>query len=316
MATMLADPVAPAGNATAAAQQLRTTMAAVRLSISWLGTRKTLGQQQRTQAAESFGAEGDYVSAAKKLLDTKHPALKAVTTVKNKAVQLWKGLSLPYPEAGIRLIRQNDVELFGARMTDVQAELEEAVWRLDEHYTELKSAARERLGSLYDESDYPASLRGLFRIDFDFPSVEPPDYLRQLSPELYQQECQRVAARFDEAVELAERAFAEQLTGLVSHLAERLSGQQDGKPKVFRDSAVENLTEFFQRFRRLNVRSDDQLDHLVDQCQQIVGGVEPQTLRDNQVLRQSVATELGEVRQVLDELLVDRPRRNILRQPR
>jgi hypothetical protein len=77
---------------------------------------------------------------------------------------------------------------------------------------------------------------------WDFPSVEPPDYLRQLHPDLYAQECHRVRARFDEAVKLAEEAFLVELAQLVSHLCERLSGSDDGKPKVFRDSAVTNLT--------------------------------------------------------------------------
>ena len=51
-------------------------------------------------------------------------------------------------------------------------------------------------------------------------------------------------------------------------------------------------------------------------CQQIVQGVQPQSLRDDQALRQTVAEELGQVESVLDSLLVDRPRRNILRRPR
>ena len=48
---------------------------------------------------------------------------------------------------------------------------------------------------------------------------------------------------------LAEETFTAELAKLVSHLTERLSGQDDGKPKVFRDSMIENLTEFFGRFR-------------------------------------------------------------------
>ncbi len=63
----------------------------------------------------------------------------------------------------------------------------------------------------------------------------------------------------------------------------------------------------------MNVRSNDQLDQLVADAQQIVQGVQPQQLRDNQGLRQHVATELSRVQSVLDGLLVDRPRRNILR---
>jgi hypothetical protein len=156
----------------------------------------------------------------------------------------------------------------------------------------------------------------MFQVTWGFPSVEPPDYLRQLNPEVYRQECERVAGRFDEAVQLAEAAFVEELQSLVSHLTERLSGQTDGKPKVFRDSAVENLTQFFERFRELNVRGNEQLDELVGQCQQVVSAVEPQLLRDNQGLRESVSHELSQVQSVLDDLLVDRPRRNILRRPR
>ena len=42
----------------------------------------------------------------------------------------------------------------------------------------------------------------MFSIDWDFPSVEPPDYLQQLNPQLYEQECDWVQQRFDEAVRL------------------------------------------------------------------------------------------------------------------
>jgi hypothetical protein len=187
---------------------------------------------------------------------------------------------------------------------------------LAEHYHQLKEAARLRLGRLFNSADYPPSLSGLFELTFEFPSVEPPDYLRQLSPQLYEQEAQRVAARFEQAVQLAEQAFVDELAKLVAHLTERLSGNEDGKAKVFRDSAVENLHEFFERFRRLNVRSSQQLDDLVSQAQQITQGVSPHALRDSQALRQEVATQLSGVQSVLDGLLVDRPRRNILRRPR
>ena len=302
--------------ATTPAEQLRTTMAAMRLSFTWFGTRKTLSPDQKARAAESFGAEGSYLSAGKKLIDVKHPAFRAVSAVRNRAVSYFRGMSLPYPEPAIRLVRQDRLEGITERMREFEQELDRSVANLDRAYGFLKSAARERLGSLYNEGDYPASLRGLFSMEVDFPSVEPPDYLRQLNPALYEQECQRVQARFNEAVELAEQAFCEELAKLVSHLTERLSGTEDGKPKIFRDSAVENLTEFFERFRSLSIGSSEQLDRLVGDARRVVRGVRPQHLRDDQSLRQHVATELSAVQSVLDGLLVDRPRRNILRRPR
>jgi len=288
-------------------------MAAVRVSLSWFGTRKSLTAEQKAEVAEPFNAEAKFISAGKKLLDTTHPAYKAVTAVRGKVQAYWKSMSLPYPEPGIRLIRQEKVDDFAAKMREFQEELLEAVEALDRRYHELRTAARQRLGSLYNSSDYPLSLIGLFEISFDFPSVEPPNYLQQLNPELYEQECQRVQSRFTEAVRLAEEAFTAELAKLISHLTERLSGQEDGKPKIFRDSAIENLTEFFQRFRELNVGNSDQLDQLVSDAQRVIRGVDPQDLRDNQGLRQHVATEMSRVSSVLDGLLVDRPRRNILR---
>jgi hypothetical protein len=223
-------------------------------------------------------------------------------------------VALPYPEPGIRLIRQQSLNEFDNQIVRFKEELEEAVEHLDQHYGELRSAARRRLGNLFDPSDYPVSLIGLFGIEHDYPSVEPPDYLQQLNPELYEQECQRVQARFDEAVQLAEQAFLEELSKLVDHLSERLSGTVDSKPKIFRDTALTNLTEFFERFQTLNIHSNEQLDELVERARRVTHGIEPQQLRENGSLRQKLGKQLSSVQSSLDGLLVDRPRRNILRQ--
>lgn len=298
------------------ADYLRGITAAVRVAFTWFGTRKTLSPEQKAEAADAFGAEGNYLSAAKKLLDTKHPAFRAVTSVRHQILSYWKGNSLPYPEPGIRLIRQDDVDSFNRHMTIHKTDLDEAIAGLNVHFADLKATARERLGRLFNAADYPASLIGLFDVAWDFPSVEPPTYLSRLSPELYRRESERVAAQFDDAVRLAEEAFLVEIDRLVSHLTERLSGLDDGKPKVFRDSAIENLSDFFQRFRRLNIRSNEQLDQLVDQVQNTIRGIEPQSLRTDMPLRQRVASQLSGVQSVVDGLLVSRPRRNIVRHPR
>ncbi len=303
----------PVEACTSASQRLRSEMVAARISVHWFGVRKSLTQPQTAQAAGTFGAEDRFLTAAKKLLDTSHPAFKSVTGVRSRLQNYWRGVSLPFPESGVRLIRQDNLDDFASRMRHFQEKLEDTVTVLDNCYGELQATAQRNLGNLYCATDYPQSLIGLFNIEYDFPSVEPPNYLQHLNPDLYQRECERVQQRFDEAVQLAEEAFTSELSKLVSHLTERLSGQTDGKAKVFRNSAVENLTEFFHRFRQLNVRSNEQLDSLVGDAQRIVCGIEPQELRNNAGLRQHIATELSRVQSVLDGLLVDRPRRNILR---
>jgi hypothetical protein len=300
---------------TSPAQWLRETTAAVRVSFTWFGVRKTLTHEQKNQAAESFGAEGEYLSARKKLLDTKHAAYQEVTGVRGQVGAYWKSLTLPFPEPGVRLIRQQELERFNQQMAGYRVELEAAVRRLDDHYAELKALARRRLGDLYNPTDYPPSLQGLFNVEWDFPNVEPPDYLCQLNPAIYEQERARVAARFEEAVQLTEQAFIGEFAKLIEHLTERLRDNGDGERKIFRDSAITNLTEFFDRFRQLNVRSNQELDALVEQAQRVVQGHAPQDLRDSDGLRQHVAAQLSRVQAALDGMVVDRPRRRLIRNP-
>ena len=296
-----------------AGRRLRREMAAVRLSFHWPGTTKTLSPTQKATAADAFGATGRSISAGKKLIDTSHPAWKACTTVRSQAQKFWAGLTLPWPEPGIRLIRRDDVRNFNIRMEELRRELSDAASALDAEFDELKRQAEERLGELFDPSDYPASVRNAFLVEWDYPSVEAPDYLRTMCPEIYREEQQRVAARFEEAVRLAEAAFAEELSGLVEHLAERLSGSDDGRPKVFRDSAIENFREFFGRFSRLNVTGAAGLEQVVHHAESLLSGTSAEQLRASSSVRRSVSAGLARVQSSLDGLLVDRPRRRVLR---
>ena len=291
---------------------LRREMTAVRLSFRWPGLRKTLTPHQKATAADAFGATGRSISAGKKLIDTSHPKWKACTAVRSQAQKFWQSMSLPWPEPGIRLIRRGDVAGFDARMRELQEELSEAAAELESEFEQIKAQAAERLGELFDPSDYPARIAAAFVVEWDFPSVEAPDYLRQMCPEIYREEQARVAARFEEAVRLAEAAFAEELSGLVEHLAERLSGE-GGKPKVFRDSAIENLSAFFERFARLNVTGSEQLESVVADARGLLSGTDPQRLRDSSAVRQTVSAGLARVQSTLDGMLVDRPRRRVIR---
>lgn len=299
-----------------ASTRLRENFSACRLKFKWLGTSKTLSADQKSQAAEAFDADSGSISAGKRLIDVKHDAWKALTSIKSQATKYWKDNSLPFPETGLRLIRQDRIEDFNSTFEDFREQLESGVRMFDDQFAEIKEAARSRLGSLFNASDYPSSLEDEFQIQWDFPSVDAPDYLRRLNPKVYAEQTRRIAQRFDQAVEMAESAFVEELDRLVNHLASRLAGDDDGKPKIFRDSAVANMGEFFTRFRELNIRSNDQLDSLVQRCESLMQGIQPQSLRDNDSLRRSLSTNLSAVQSSLDQLVIDRPRRNILRPSR
>ena len=123
-------------------------------------------------------------------------------------------------------------------------------------------------------------------------------------------------AQFSNAVELAEQMFQDQLAELVEHLVERLSSDESGKQKTFRDTTISKLNEFFSRFQQLSIGSSEELEQLVNQAQSVISGIEPQRLRDNDTLRQRIASQMSAVQASLDGMVIDRPRRNILRKAR
>jgi hypothetical protein len=142
--------------------------------------------------------------------------------------------------------------------------------------------------------------------------VEPPAYLLRIAPDVHAQERQRVSARFEEAVRLAEQAFIEEFRKLLSHLTERLADDEGGERRVFRDSAVNNLRQFFERFRHLNVSSNAELDVLVE-AQRLVQGVTPQRLRDDTPLCNHVAMEMSRMQAQVAGLITEMPRRRLVR---
>src|SRR3954451_22653887 len=84
------------------AQRLRSTMAASRVRFTWFGVQKSLTPHQKSRAAEAFDADGQALSATKKLVDTRLPAFRSVTAVRTKIPDHWRSVSLPFPEPGVR----------------------------------------------------------------------------------------------------------------------------------------------------------------------------------------------------------------------
>jgi hypothetical protein len=301
------------------AKQLRKECAAVRLGRAKWNISKRLDRAQVQKAAAPFGAEAERLAATKKLINSRNEKYASPCATLREAVEAWKDMTVPFPEKGVRLIRKDRIEDFVAVMSALKARLATEAADLEAACEQLQVEAQVKLGDLFNEADYPADVASLFKLDWDFPSVDPPAYLQAISPALYEQQKARIEARFEEAVALAEEAFVEQFHKLVAHLAERLefgdevdekTGQK--KPKVFRDSAIEGLQKFFEQFKAMSLGSNPDLEALVEQAQEIVANKSAKDLRANVVDRQTVQQSFTELAGKLDALMVNRPARSML----
>ena len=291
--------------------ELRAKTSGVRVTIRRFGASKILTAEHTRRAAEEFDASAKMVKASKKLLDTNHKLYKQVTSVLSKVRQYWNLVSIEYPVRGVRLIRKSRIEEFETQMGAFQEQLSAALQELENAYQVLRDDARQSLGELWNYADYPATISQEVGFVWDYPAIEPPDMLKELHPDIWARQQAQVAAQFETAAATMEAAFAEELQKLVSHLSERLSGEEDGKPKTFRDSALTNFGEFFQRFRSVSVSSSEQLDAIINQAMGLLAGKDPKDVRKSDEVRTELATGLAEVQSQLESLIVERPTRKI-----
>lgn len=207
-------------------EELRRDTMAVKLTQTKFGRRRSLNADQTAEAAAVFETDPDWLRGSKQLLNYRHEAYKAVTNVLGRARRMWMDMTVPYPEDGIRLMKRSRLAEWEEKMGGLVDELGSAVVALDGVYqSDLLPEARARLKDLFSAADYPSSLVGLFRFDWEYPSCEPPNFLQQLNPELYEAEQRRAAARFDQAIGLMEDAFLAEFQEIVQNLSQRLTPQ-------------------------------------------------------------------------------------------
>jgi hypothetical protein len=156
------------------AQRLRRTAAAVRVMLHWWGVHRALTSQQKEEFGAVTSADARFLTAGKKLVDTRHEAFRRLTSIRTRISSYWRGVSLPYVEPGVRLIRQADIPSFVHTMEGFRDELRQAEEGLNAVYDEVKADASRRLGRLFNPGDYPPEIRNLFSVEWDFPSVEGP----------------------------------------------------------------------------------------------------------------------------------------------
>ncbi len=168
--------------------------------------------------------------------------------------------------------------------------------------------ARTRLRALYNPADYPPveQVRQAFDFQWRYLALGVPNTISNV---LIQQErekaSQDLAAEMDEIRLALRMAFAD----LVNHATAALTVGPDGKPKIFRDSLVSNLEQFFNYFDARNLTGDEDLADLVQRARDIMKGVRPEDLRTDMDLRREVQQTMAEVKDSINANVMMKPSR-------
>jgi hypothetical protein len=87
-------------------------------------------QSSATRRPGLFHADRELLSATKLILDTKNPTYRAVAAVRSEASGYWRTVTLPFPEAGIRLLPQNSLGVFASTFVSYRERLQLAAREL------------------------------------------------------------------------------------------------------------------------------------------------------------------------------------------
>jgi hypothetical protein len=251
----------------------------------------------------------DWLKGAKVLIDP--DCLLPVRSVLSKARTYLQKAALPFPIHGLTLVPKETLSRIDEALCGMKSEFEGEVDKFISNYDVEREKARESLGHLFSEADYPIDVRRKFRFEWRFIVMDVPGRSGLLTSELYEREKEKFQALMEETRELATVALREEFAGIVRHMVERLSGEEDGKPKRFQASMLDKMGEFLDSFGDRNLFRDDKLAELVDQARDVVSGLSPEELRQDGNLRRYIADEMNQLRVAVDGALEDLPRRKI-----
>lgn len=266
-------------------------------------TRRLDGARMQRVASE-FDASRDSIRSSKRILDSKHPAIRKITSLLNEARAVWYYRTFAYQD-GLRLVRIDMIAELQVFIAGLKEDLEEAKQALRESWPDIREDAKQRLGQLYDESDYE-DVPSDIAIELSFPSVEADSRLLQVLPQVYDQERERVRLQFEKAAADAQRTLLEEFVAAIEHLQERLTEDGTAK-KVIRESAVLSIREFADKLRTMSIVDDASINELAGKAAALADAVSVEKLRANSeyrdVVRAQLQTIVGEIE------VIDAPKR-------
>ena len=252
----------------------------------------------------------DFLRGRKLLLAPESTAL--IKQHIGKARNYLRKISLPFPIKGCVLVPKKLIPEIQEHLKEIEWHYNSAVEDFLYWYPQTVKDAKESLGELFDECDYPTqeAVKNKFRFQWRYITIGP-SVSRVLPPSIYKEEVKKFRELMEQARSEAITALREEFVDLVSNIADKLQNHDDGRPRRLRDAAVENLKQFLDNFSSRNIFEDAQLAELVEQCRGIITNTNANAIRGNTQVREEVHLQMEKILAGIDASLEDLPRRRL-----
>ncbi len=273
----------------------------------------TLGNSRKVNTSQiEVEADKALIRVSKKLLDSKQ--LQAVNQFDGQVRAQVKNYSLPsFFRAGIDLVPIPAIQPIEKILQEAKITRLHLIENFLAVYADEKAKAEERLRDLFNPADYPTedAIKSTFHFEWQWISFATPAKLKEISAGFFAQEQQKAEQHWAQATEEVRLLLRAQLKDMVDHLADVITPDDGGKPKRFQATTVTKITDFLDTFAIKNVTDDAQLQQIVGHCKAILNGVDAETIRKQDNIREYVGKGMGLIKQSLDLLVEDAGTRRI-----
>lgn len=268
----------------AAGQKIHSVSRAFRIRFHDLGNERNLDPVAIAKLTKDVDVKQDMLRL-KKVLYSKHPAIKRRTTARNNVERLFKAKTLPFPEGGVRLLpvhsltdegQAKEVAQFVAELKQAIAIHNETVLELQRQWTDVLTTSAKDLREFHRPEDYPSAeeLQSMLSIEFEPYNLELPEYYKKIDPAEYRRCQSLLQQRFEQAAALQEQAIVKAFQDSLAQMVESVRGYQDGKQRSFKDSVVENvftaLNDFRHKCRGFGILSGSELEREFEKLQRVL----------------------------------------------
>lgn len=270
-----------------------------------------LGNTRRVNTAQiEVNADKSMVHVNKSLLDSDE--YDAIKTHDGKTRQWLYTRALPslFKEGVFRVPNTLVVEV-DEYLNRRAIQRQQLVSAFHKAYDERVSEALQRLGGLGNASDYldADEAASKFGLTWKYVTFATPDALKNLKEGLFEREKEKIVQMVADANEEIRTVLRVQMAALVKRMVTQLTPTADGRRKKIYDSLTGNIDDFLNTFNARNIANDVELQKLVQKARDVLRGIDPEILRNEEDTRKVVKEGFEQINKALDSMIVDKPAR-------
>jgi len=209
--------------------------------------------------------------------------------------------TLAWSDNGLRLLPVSNFVAYKKQLGVLESNYNALVDKFIEAYPNLVSAAAFQLGNLFDRTEYPDADKIKTKFSFAYTFMPVPtsgDFRVDINEEAKNEIKQSCSNAYEQRLANAMQEAWNRLHECLSRMSERLEVEVvegEHKPKIFRDSLVENANEMVGLLSHFNLTNEERLEDARRMLAYRMKNLDADSLRDNLTLRQVVKSDVDSI---------------------